>query len=133
MGGMGAPTSGPSVSSSGPANNPNGRYYYEVYVWQDPSWNLVNSGWLDASQGTSTQGYGAGSMAAAQFNTQAQTRVWDQDTGQWLGWQTTGSVPQDAAGNPVAASTPAAGADVTPVLVVGGIVIAGFVAWAVLR
>jgi len=127
---MAAPTSGPNVSTSGPAYNANGRYYFEAYVWQDPSWNLINSGWLDASQ-TAAQGYGAGQMAAAQFNSEAMTRVWDQDSSAWLGWQTAGSPPRDAAGNPV--TPPASSSAAGPALVVGGFALFAGIAWALSR
>ena len=80
------------------ASTSSSRYYYEVYVGQDPSWNLVNSGWVASD----SQGYGAGEMAAAQFNLAAQTRVYDTQSSTWSGWTTAqpaGGTP-DYAGNP---------------------------------
>ena len=74
------------------------RFYFESYVGQDPSWNLINNGWVASDK----QGYGAGEMAAAQFNLAVQTRVYDTQSSAWSGWTTAqpaGGTP-DYAGNP---------------------------------
>jgi len=77
----------PSPRLSRPAQNLDARYYWESYVWEDPTWTLVTNGWLDISENPQ-QAYGSGQMLMAQYNLPGQTRVWDQDSGAWLAWNT---------------------------------------------
>lgn len=93
----------PLPSTPNPPHNDNARLYYESYVAQAPSWNLVASGWLDAT-GVASQAYGSGEMIAATYNLPVQTRVWDEDVGAWGPW--VGAVPAGGAPDKGALVTP---------------------------
>jgi hypothetical protein len=125
-----------------PASVPTGggasRYYYQVYVGQDPSWNLIASGWVNDP----SQARGAGELAAAQYNLQTQTIVYDSQANppSWGAWQTAmpaGGQP-DLGPNPTVptpSDTSASASDVTGTVVKAAVAVGlvALAAWVIRR
>jgi hypothetical protein len=123
-------TPNPVPTTTPPPHNNNARFYYESYVAQDPSWNLIATGWVGGS-GTVSQAYGAGTLLAATYNLPVQTRVWDEDVGAWGGWveAVPAGGPPDKGTLPVTPPAPAVSSNALGVA--AGVVLGGLVAFLV--
>jgi len=118
-------TKNPVPTTTNPPHNSFSQFYYESYVAENPTWNLVASGWLE-SNGTVDQAYGTGTLLAASYNLPVQTRVWDEDVGSWGGWvsATPAGGPPDKATLPVTppSASSSNGVGVAAALALGGLV-----------
>ena len=123
-------TPNPVPTTTNPPYNSNSQFYYESYVAEDPTWNLVASGWIGGS-GTVSQAYGAGTLLASSYNLPVQTRVWDEDAGSWGGWVLAmpAGGPPDKATLPV--TPPAVSNGPSATAIVAGTLLGGLVAFLV--
>jgi len=97
------------------------RYFVRQFVWQDPSWNLVASGWLDNSLSVQ-DAYGQGALYAGTYNSKVATYVWDDDATPpaWLPVQIeTPDTISTTGPTPAPAPAPAGPSYLWPVLLTG--------------
>jgi len=108
----------PQVPTTGPAYDPSKpTYYYEAYVYQDPSWNLISSGWLADPSSVP----GMRQLYAAQYNLPVETRIWSQDTKSWGAWAASSSAPPTPTAAPVTPPSTSPAADLVVPAVLAGV------------